>query len=244
MSPLDSGPENPIPPIDEERLMRAAAEYIESAYPNPDRIGCPSRGELGNIVRGKGSVSDILAGLDHVTSCSPCFAEYRIIRYARRRKRTAAGIAALVITVAAMIAIFGILLYRGERRDFSSQPSRKSVEVASGRRELTIDLRSYTGTRGGAPSTAHPRPILTLPRANLSLTFQLPVGSREGRYHFELLDSNEAMSVETSGNARSKNFVMTVETAFDLRSLRPGRFTLIMRPDDGTDGTPFPVEVQ
>jgi hypothetical protein len=242
MSPLDSGPENPIPAIDEERLMRAAAEYIESAYPNPDRIGCPSHGELGNIVRRKGSVSDILAGLDHVTSCSPCFAEYRIMRYARKRKRTA-GIA-LVITAAAMIAIFGILLYRGERREFSSQPSRKSVEVASGRRELTIDLRSYTGTRGGAPSTAHPRPILTLPRANLSLTFQLPVGSREGRYHFELLDSNGAMSVETSGNARSKDFVMTVETAFDLRSLRPGRFTLIMRPDDGTDGTPFPVEVQ
>ena len=243
MSPLDSGPENPIPAIDEGRLIRAAAEYIESAYPNPDRIGCPSRGELGNIVRGKGSVSDILAGLDHVTSCSPCFAEYRIIRNARKRKRTA-GIAAFVITVAAMIAIFGILLYRGERREFSSQPSTKSVEVASGRRELTIDLRSYTGTRGGAPSTGHPRHTLTLPRANLSLTFQLPVGSREGRYHFELLDSNGAMSVETSGNARNRDYVMTVETAFDLRSLPPGRFTLIMRPDDGTDGTPFPVEVQ
>ena len=53
MKPFDSEPENIVPGVSEERFLRAASKYARSAYPNPDRIGCPERSTLEAIARRK-----------------------------------------------------------------------------------------------------------------------------------------------------------------------------------------------
>lgn len=244
MKPRHSEWDEILPGISEEKFLREARKYIESAFPNPDRTGCPPREELETLARRKRSATG--DEIEHIGTCSPCFVEYRAIRIARKRRRSIliwSGVAAAVAT----LVFSGILLFRPQ--DIPSPPPpvvpkvQDQVEIAQEVVEKqVINLRPYERVRGEGNSRA-PAPLV-LKRANLELTIQLPVGSEEGKYVFELLDSQGVRQVETSGEAAIKNYVTTAEARFDLRSLSPGRFTLAVRRVDAPRPFSYPVEVR
>lgn len=232
--------ENILPGISEEKFLRVARRYVESAFPNPDRIGCPGREQLEILGQRKRAPMD--AEIEHIGTCSPCFAEYQSIRTAWKRRRATLIWSSVAATVA--IAVFSsLLLLRSPRIPSPAPDAKEQVEVAKEIVEKRlVDLRPYERVRGEDRNDI-PTPLI-LERANLDLTIQLPVGSEEGRYVFELLDSRSVRHIETSGEAAIKNYITTAQARFDLRGLSPGRFTLTVRRVDASRPIPYPVEVR
>jgi hypothetical protein len=242
MKPWKSESDNILPGISEERFMQAAREYARSAYPNPDRTGCPRRNDLDAVARRKRPPSD--DEVHHIPTCSPCFTEYEAIRKAWKRKRAfvVAGAIAATLTVA---AVSGTLLFR-RGAAVAIPPETRSVEISKNLpRKHLIDLRPYERFRGEGKTERSLRPAsLILERANLDLTIQLPTGSEEGRYVFELIDSSGAHRIEASGDAVIRDFITTAEVPFDLREVSPGPFTLTVRRMELAVPAQYPVEVR
>ena len=99
---------NTLPDADEDRLLRVARDRVRSAYPNPNRAGCPGRERLEALARDECRPADEVEDLKHVVTCSPCFAEYDAIRTAWRRRRsmTLAGVADTAVAVMVSIGVF------------------------------------------------------------------------------------------------------------------------------------------
>jgi hypothetical protein len=216
-----------LPGVSEERFLRAAREYARSAFPNPDRVGCPGRNRLEALARNHYRPTDEVEEVQHVATCSPCFAEYETIRRAWKRQRTVAAGA----LVAACLAIIGVAGFFFLGRYSALQRIPKQL----------VDLRPFESFRGVAPGS--PGPVI-LRRENLMLVILLPIGSGEGQYVLRVLDASGATRIETTGNAMIKNYVTTVEAPFDLRSLQPGRFTLTVRRTAALASTSYPVEAR
>src|SRR5438552_19168078 len=119
MKPLKSKSEI-LPGVSEERFLRAARRYVETAYPNPDRVGCPGRERLEAIAHRKCSPADHMHDIDHIATCSPCFVEYQAIRTAWKRKR--AALAATGVAAAVMVAAFSGIFVLGDRGAPASKP--------------------------------------------------------------------------------------------------------------------------
>jgi hypothetical protein len=242
MKPWRSDSDNILPGISEERFIRAAREYVRSAYPNADRAGCPGRNDLETVARRKRFPSD--DETHHIATCSPCFSEYDAIRNAWKRRR-AFVIAGTVAATLALGVVSGILLFsRGVT--VPTPLETRSVEMSNNlARKHLIDLRPYERFRGEGKGEQSLRPAsIFLERANLDLTIQLPTGSEEGRYVFELIDSSGEHRIEASGDAVIRDFVTTAEVPFDLRKVPPGPFTLRVRRMERAAPAQYPVEVR
>jgi hypothetical protein len=181
--------------------------------------------------------------IDHIATCSPCFVEYQAIRTAWKRKRAALAATGVAAALAAA-AFSGIFLSRGGAPT-SKPPAVKPAEIANEiHRKQVVDLRPYERFRGegGVEPRKRPGPVI-LERAMLDLTIQLPVGSEEGRYLFELLDSHGTRRLGTSGDAVLRDYTTTAEVPFDLRGVSPGSLTLTVRRADQVEPARYPVEV-
>src|SRR6185312_5577797 len=86
-------------------------QLLLTAYPNPERKGCPGRSLLESLANQERDQSD--PSWYHIWHCSPCFAEFKELRNSRwererlqaqRRKRMTWGAAAAVVCLAAFLA--------------------------------------------------------------------------------------------------------------------------------------------
>jgi hypothetical protein len=230
-----------LPGISEERLLRAGRDYVASAFPNPDRVGCPGRQRL--MVLARQTAPPDQSDIDHLMTCSDCFVEFHALRKAWKQRR-AATIGALVAAAVGLL-VLGVVISRNPSEVTPVAPAKRPTEVAQEEvRNARIDLRPFERSRGEStniPSRNLSPPILN--RANLLVTILLPTGSPEGQYVFKLLDSNGSARVETSGNAAIKDYVTTAEAPFDLRAVSAGRFTLTVRRAAEVATASYAVEV-
>jgi hypothetical protein len=180
----------------------------------------------------------------HIATCSPCFSEYEAIRNAWKRRRAFVIAGAVAATLVLGVVSGTLLLRRGAT--VPTPPQTRSVEMSKNlARKHLIDLRSYERFRGEEQSKQDRRPgPVVLERANLDLTIQLPIGSEEGRYMFELIDSMGSHRVAASGDAVIRDFITTAQALFDLRNIPPGQFTLTVRRTERPALAKYPVEVR
>lgn len=229
---------NIVQGVSEEKFLRAARRYVETAYPNPDRFGCPGRPRLEGLAHRKSSLAEHMDDIEHVATCSPCFIEYQALRNAWKRRQVILwlGSAAAVILVLASMPVIA--------RHFLAGP-KAPVEIASGATtpEGTIDLRPYETFRGDSTQARNPGPLI-LERAKLNARVLLPIGSVEGRYIFKLLDPTGAPRFETAGDGVIRDGITTVQAPFDLRSLRRGMFTLTVRRAAAFATTTYQAEIR
>jgi hypothetical protein len=203
-----------------------ADELFGRAYPNPDRVGCPSQEVLVSLARRERPIGD--PAYDHLKECSPCYLEGRAIQEAdalHRRRRILTWAAAAVLALAAGSGAW--MLTRGSG----------AVDVQM---RAQLDLRPYAITRGEPQPDL---PALVVPRADLLLTLLLPTGSEPGSYDVEIRDSNATPRASARSHAELRNYVSTLEVAVSLGELSPGMYRLAVRRD-GTEWQQFPVRVE
>jgi len=227
----------------EEDFLRAARQYVASAYPNPDRVGCPGRDRLEALARHEWQHDDFLQNVEHVVNCSACFVEYHAIRKARKRKR--AAVAGITGGVLLTLLVFSFITLISRHRTDIAAPLRTPAPVAREEaRNVAVDLRPIEPNRGELSTERHKSVgHIVLHRANVTLSIQLPIGSEEGEYLVQVHDLAGTARLDASGNAVIRNYVTTLEVPLDLRALTPGQFKLTVRRP-GMEALSCPVEVR
>jgi hypothetical protein len=199
-------------------------ELFGRGYPNPDRVGCPSRQDLIALARRERPIGD--PAYDHIKECSPCYLEGRAIQEADARRRILTWAAAAVLVVAAGTGAWMLTSGNGQiEADVQAQ----------------LDLRPYAIVRGESQPT-EPR-SLRLPRGHVSLTLLLPTGSEPGTYHVEIRDSGAVSRASARGEAHLRNHVTTLDVAVATGSLSPGAYRLAVRHAGG-GWQEFPLRIQ
>lgn len=67
-------PKNKRRNIDEDNFFGFAKSYLSEAFPNPQRIGCPSDAALVGMAERPTEQDAPIS--QHLTGCSPCFKRY------------------------------------------------------------------------------------------------------------------------------------------------------------------------
>jgi hypothetical protein len=193
---------------------------FSEANPNPERIGCPSDDVLAALARRERPMSD--PGYEHLARCSHCYRAVRAHQQTataltaahRRRVFRWLGTAAALVVVCVAAWLF---VQRGSER---RRPSDLELQAR-------LDLRGY-GVVRSTPDHPEPQP-LRLRRGRLRVTLLLPVGFESGEYELQLLDSDLQSRVSATGTADIRDYVTTLETHLDLRTLSAGSYRLALR---------------
>jgi len=212
---MDENPEQKY-----NRLAAAVQQTILSSFPNPDRVGCPGDLRLREVAARRTIVED--DDWQHITHCSPCYAEFlgakEESRRVGRRERTLRliGGASLLILVAAI----GGYRYWGD-----SRASREIAAVAF--QPATLNLRDSSGIRGEGKVV--PETIPVLPRRPLELTIILPFGSEPGDYQFKWIDAEGRVLLTGHTNASIHNGDTSLAARADTSAFGPGDYKIGLR---------------
>jgi hypothetical protein len=204
-----------------------------TAYPNPERVGCPNAAIFEALKGRKIAFDDPI--WTHIEHCSPCYCQFAEIREALfKQDRTSdsrrAVRAALILVV---IIALGATFYIWERsRTYEGQST-----VASNHSEAAVlnfeDGSELRGAHGDASGQANAG-VQHLPRNQLSLTVYLPLGSPAGTYDLEMVSSTGDSIWHAQGKASIQDGLTSIPVKGDLRNVTPGEYRFRFRRPDET----------
>jgi len=191
-------------------------------------VGCPEQSVLKGIARHKIPLSQADQWLNHLSSCTPCFQDFRRFRAEASAGKRRVFEAALAAAAVLLIILGGLLWFR----------TRPVVQIAT----VTLDLRERSVVRGENPSEAGRVP-LELWRGAKHLIFDLPIGSQEGSYEVALLSGSGEHVRSTTGIAQLENHIVILKTEIDLAGVSPGLYVLAVR-QPGMEWNRYPIRVK
>jgi hypothetical protein len=212
-----------------EQLRRLFQEAALNDFPNPNRVGCPTdKGILKSIATRTLPLAD--PAWRHAARCSPCFREVKAFeaetKLAFRGGRAGGVIAALILIATALFFLRDRLSPRGPANYQSA----------------TLDLRSYTTSRGEGEKPADGKPPVTLDRGRLTVAVLLPVGADAGHYEYKLLNDGLQTVLSGAGEAKIENHSTTLATKLDTDKLPSGHYSLWMR-QPGFDWRSYQINI-
>ena len=209
---------------DEKRILDVLGRGLLKDFPNPERIGCPGADVLKKIASNEMPLSEADKWLNHLGSCSPCYADFKRFREAferQRRQRWLAAAAGILLVV----GVLGWALLHKRNESFVAQTA-------------VLDLRDRSAARGGEPTPGE-QP-LEVSRGVKRLNVYLPLGSAEGPYELRIAITTGSAIFTTNGVASLKDGVTSIEVAVDLSSASSGRYVLqIRRPNSEWSSYPL-----
>lgn len=232
-------PMKPFTKRDEDRFIEAGRRYYATAFPNPDRVGCPDPTTMEALVHRKLDRA-IREQIDsHMMHCSPCFNDYVRVRQARERSgrlRKLGAIAALIVLALASWIVVRSLV----KRSPVGQPGTRDSTNLTYQADL-LDLRNKAALRGN--ETNENEPPALLPAAALNLSIYLPTGSEPGEYELEVTQGPGEPLLKAQGQANLRDHIAVLEVQLDLHRLHPGPYLFWIREGDSS-WSYYPVLVQ
>jgi hypothetical protein len=212
---------------DEKRILDVLGRGLLKDYPNPERIGCPGADVLKRIASHEMPLSEADKWLDHLGSCSPCYADFK--RFAethewQRRRTWLAAAAGIILAVSV-----------GGWAWFHKHNGNLVAETA------VLDLRDRSPARG---TEANPtQPPLEVSRRVAHLKIYLPIGSSEGDYDIRIVASEGRPLFAATGVASAEQGVATLAVEMRLSSASPGIYVLQLQRV-GSEWTSYPLQVK
>lgn len=208
----------------ESELLRSATDAVPLDFPNPERIGCPESSTLDAIAGRRLSVPNIDDVIDHIATCSPCFAIYTLYRkkYCSRNNRNRSIAAAGVLAVLITTWYFA--------HPFLSSPGRSTAQISEvAPSAAVLDFHDRTLERSDQIQTPVPTQTPHLRRSLLNLQIRLPLGTEDGQYTLQFRNAAGAVTALTTGTAKWDGTIETLSARIDLRTVEPGLYTLAVR---------------
>ena len=212
----------PADPIGDDNPIEA---ILLTAFPNPERVGCPTPDVIKAMANQEIGRDD--PAWSHIWNCSPCFRDFKVVRDARvarvereyERKRTRRN---LLRGAAAVVVCSAAAYYSAV--EIVSRPRHRVAVV-------TVDLTNAGVTRG--PEQTEP-PVARLPRQLDELHLVLPRFSPGGRYVVAILASRSENTAVALGSATAKETKnhSTVIVTLDLSEAKPGEYFLGTRREN------------
>jgi hypothetical protein len=219
---------------------------LAEGFPNPNRIGCPDLEFLQRVARHQVPISEIDPWIDHLGSCSECFADFnrlRVASRARRRQRLILYAAAACIVFASAGFLWRQLSSgrdmstpvagasatnpavttngRGGRQDVANTGAdRKPFEVM-----LNLTRSATRGDKG-----TNDIQVIQVPARLLACRMTLPIGSSDGLYYVRIQRAvhNEVLKT-AQGNATINNGDVRLDVELDLSNMAAGGYSLSYR---------------
>jgi len=231
----------------EARLQDNLQESLASAYPNPERIGCPSPRILRDVAFHKklGNPQLFEEVTLHLAQCSACVRdameygeEYRDDTKHQRNRRNTTALLAATAGLILSIAAWAMWQFQtrppkiDQAREVETSPAGNSVANGDQRPEKKgPEVAEYERASLELPSrwrsdARAQQPTLLLNRAKLLVTVRLPVGSPDGRYQFRILDQSKKVLAAVQGTARTAKGVTSVTIQLDNAKWSSGPHTL------------------
>jgi hypothetical protein len=220
-------PDKCLSPSQEKNLVKAANAVARTEFETPDRTGCLDEGTLALLARRDNRVPDTPDLIDHIGTCSHCFIQYSVGRQAyKRRARNR-----LVLAAAFVLLLFSALPMhvRLEQWIRAMENLARSLNGGEPVREVTLDLRLKETLRGAGTDADGQGPTPRLPRANLSINVQLPVGSEDGVYDVAITNPAGQLLVESRAEATRQNFIEVMPVKMNFSEFPPGPCELRLR---------------
>ena len=226
----------------------------KSAFPNPARTGCPDRAQLRAMAQRDPRLALNDLPLTHVVHCSPCFQEYvryrRISQFVHGLQISAASLIVGLVLAASVLFVKSRTSHRGEPhvaqlKQSQSEPSPSQANpqptIVVPPLQLRIDLSAFSPTRGSEHEA--PRKAIHLPRRNLRVTFEMPLGLEVGEYGFQLRDASGSLHSDSRAPGRASHGTISVDVDLDLAGASRGQATLMVRPP-GLSWRSFPAIIE
>jgi hypothetical protein len=197
-------------------MLDALGRVLSKDFPNPERVGCPSRDLLKALASRQLSLAEAEPWMDHLGKCTPCFRDYMELRRLgeRRRKLTYLGIAGVVVV--ACVALWG-WRYRQQR-------------VITAHNHIVADMRDRLVLRGEQGPGKGP---LEFQRGFDDVSFYLPEGSRAGTYDVAIFHQEPVKPLTSAtGTATIENGTTTLKVTLDLSRIEPGYYLVGIRLPD------------
>jgi hypothetical protein len=101
------------------------------------------------------------------------------------------------------------------------------------RQVAMIDLRNASTGRSAQPSgTGRVQPPIEIPRALLSITIQLPIGSEAGSYEVQIRKPNQSANASGKGQARIEDGITKLTLEIDTQAIPVGEYEFAWRMAD------------
>jgi hypothetical protein len=215
-------------------------EGSRTAFPNPSRLGCPSREFLRNLARRKVPIEETVACADHLRSCSECFLDYsRFLDDISKKKRDLRVIALGSVAAALCIVLLGefIVSRRSASNGQSNAASHENTIKGGAQTEIVaaLHLEDQIVIRGDGGQGSSDR-IPALKRGLLRLSIYLPLDSAPGTYTMQLLPrlTDKQGLLTFSGAAEMKGGHLVLDTSADFSNVQPGKYYLAIRHDNSS----------
>jgi hypothetical protein len=228
---LSNNPPDDTKPLsrrEEERLLRAGRSVFSTAFPNPNREGCPSQDLIQTLAHDSAQLAQHQDFILHMSRCSPCYNDFaRFRKVAQREKRMKLLAAAAVIVIICVAAWLVVRTRRGLPHEYP----------------VAYDLNSQLMLRGFGGSGIQSKGPMMLRRGIADLTLYLPPGSRTGPYEVGVLTETARVLVTAPGNAALTGTRPALTARLDVARLNPGHYLLGIRPP-GADWSFSPLVVK
>lgn len=234
------------------KLVDAARSIIAESFPNPDRIDCPDQNLREAVALRKVKLKQHWDVLEHVITCSPCFAEHMAVR--RRLRRRSVGVKLSVMVFVALCAGYATWReYNQPVERLTTEELRQGIKLLPGVLEseprvqtvlARLDFSAWSATRDpGSQTTTLPPPVLW--RGRLSLTIQLPLLSPPGMYSVALTSTEGASLFRQSVRASVTDGATTLQVMnVDTTTAKPGIYDLTVLRQGTSASRRFPVRIE
>ena len=220
---------------EDRRVFEAGRRYFSTAFPNPNRVGCPGKEMLRAIAFRTMERSKAKEWDSHLMQCSPCFVEYVAIRDQARRiqriRRLATAAAIVIVSVGLWFAFKSKILHTPSNGQIADHGAAETYQPK------LADLRDLAPLRGVEGKTPVP---VDLTRSHLALTLYLPTGSEPGQYEVEVAEQLDQPLATASGSATLQNGIAVLSVKLNLASVHPGLYLLAVR-QAGRTWAPYTV---
>ena len=215
-------------------------ELRRTAYPNPERIGCPTPEVFEALKQRKIGFDDPV--WKHIEHCSPCYSEFAEIRDALFGNERRSDFRTVLRASSALIVLLalGLGAYIWVRGRETAKTHVIATAVHNGGEAAVLNFEDGSELRGAPGDKAPPgsnRPnsgVQHLPRNQLNLTVYLPLGSPDGIYDLEMVASGGETVWHVEGRALIRDGLTSVPVTGDLRNMPIGQYKFRFRRPDET----------
>jgi hypothetical protein len=212
---------------DEKRILDVLGRGLLRDFPNPERIGCPGADVLKRIASHEMPLSEADKWLDHLGSCSPCYADFKRFAEAHEWRRRRAWLAVAAGFLLAVAVTGWALLHK--------RVGNLIAETA------ILDLRDRSPARGTEVNPAEPP--LEIARSTSHLKIYLPLGSSEGEYTIRISGPGGEILFSKTGVAITQQGITSLIIDVNILSASPGPYVLQIQKV-ASEWTSYPLRLR